>query len=232
MEEKETIDMVLVGFVLVFVLMALGSAILLMQINILRTDIKSLETDHREQMDAVFKMYNSLNEDMMAIQMTIPEFDAELSEYRSILRNTNHALARLSGKTYSELMQQGEQEETENEKVAPVQHKSEMPEEMTEIYVSSSAEDAAPEGMTYIGTWDISAYEWSDQPCANGNWPTVWYTCALNGYPFGTTVYIDGLGYFVNEDICGTPGRLDIFLGDVDDCKQFGIQSHDVYIVN
>jgi hypothetical protein len=85
--------------------------------------------------------------------------------------------------------------------------------------------------MRSLGVWEISAYEWSDQPCANGNWPTVWHTCALNGVPFGTIVYIDGLGYFVNEDICGTPGRLDIFLGDVGDCIQFGIQYHEVFIV-
>jgi prefoldin subunit 5 len=87
-------------------------------------------------------------------------------------------------------------------------------------------------GMTYMGNWCISAYEWSDQACANGNMPTVWYTCAFNEAPLGATIYIDGLGYFVNEDICGTPGRLDIFLGDVDTCIQFGTQYYDVYIVN
>ena len=87
-------------------------------------------------------------------------------------------------------------------------------------------------GMTYMGTWCISAYEWTGKPCANGNYPTEWYTCAFNSAPRGATIYIEGLGYFVNEDYCGTPSRLDIYLGDVDTCNQFGLQYHDVYIVN
>lgn len=87
-------------------------------------------------------------------------------------------------------------------------------------------------GMTYMGCWEISAYEETGNCCANGNYPTPWYTCAFNSAPLGATIYVEGLGYFVNEDVCGTPGRLDIYLGDVGVCEQFGIQYHDVYIVN
>ena len=87
-------------------------------------------------------------------------------------------------------------------------------------------------GMTYMGCWECSAYEETGNCCANGNYPTPWYTCAFNAAPLGATIYIDGLGYFVNEDVCGTPGRLDIYLGDVGSCIQFGIQYYDVYIVN
>ena len=90
----------------------------------------------------------------------------------------------------------------------------------------------ASAGMTYMGTWCISAYEWTGNPCANGNFPTEWYTCAFNSAPRGATIYIEGLGYFVNEDYCGTPSRLDIYLGDPGACIQFGLQYHYVYIVN
>lgn len=93
-------------------------------------------------------------------------------------------------------------------------------------------ETSSNNGMTYMGCWEISAYEETGNCCANGNYPTVWYTCAFNEAPRGATIYIDGLGYFVNEDYCGTPGRLDIYLGDYDACIQFGIQYYDVYIVN
>ena len=86
-------------------------------------------------------------------------------------------------------------------------------------------------GMTYMGCWEISAYEETGNCCANGNYPTPWYTCAFNSAPLGATIYVEGLGYFVNEDVCGTPGRLDIYLGDVGACYEFGIQYHDVYIV-
>lgn len=86
-------------------------------------------------------------------------------------------------------------------------------------------------GMTYMGCWEISAYEETGNCCANGNYPTPWYTCAFNSAPLGATIYVEELGYFVNEDVCGTPGRLDIYLGDVGACYEFGIQYHDVYII-
>ena len=103
--------------------------------------------------------------------------------------------------------------------------------------VVESTPEPAPEvssdnsGMTYMGCWEISAYEETGNCCANGNYPTPWYTCAFNSAPLGATIYVEGLGYFVNEDVCGTPGRLDIYLGDVGACYEFGIQYHDVYIV-
>ena len=121
-------------------------------------------------------------------------------------------------------------EETTEEFYEEVYEEYEEPEE--DSYDSAPEEYVDNGGMTYMGTWDVSAYEWSDQPCANGNWPTAWYTCAFNDAPIGATVYIEGLGYFVNEDICGTPSRVDIYLGDYDACIQFGVQRHDVYIVN
>ena len=96
--------------------------------------------------------------------------------------------------------------------------------------VSTGGDDSL--GMTYMGTWEISAYEETGNCCANGNYPTAWYTCAFNNAPLGATIYIEGLGYFVNEDVCGTPSRLDIYLGDVGACYEFGIQYYDVYIVN
>ena len=72
----------------------------------------------------------------------------------------------------------------------------------------------ASASMTYMGTWCISAYEWTGNPCANGRYPTEWYTCAFNSAPRGATIYIEGLGYFVNEDYCGTPSSQHMEMGD------------------
>ena len=102
------------------------------------------------------------------------------------------------------------------------------PEEESTVETAS----APVEGMTYMGTWCVSAYEYTGNPTASGVMPTEWYTCAFNSAPLGATIYIPDLGYFVNEDVCGTPSRLDIYLGDVGVCEQFGLQYHDVYIVN
>lgn len=116
-----------------------------------------------------------------------------------------------------------------------------MPEDSEPVYEPEVVDEPEPEpsvsedntsGMTYMGTWEISAYEYTGNACANGCMPTEWYTCAFNNAPLGATIYVEGLGYFVNEDVCGTPSRLDIYLGDVGACYEFGIQYHDVYIVN
>lgn len=135
-----------------------------------------------------------------------------------------------------------EEKATYDESVEPMSVDESIPEPVEEIVSEPevepepepevSAESSDVSGMTFMGCWEISAYEETGNCCANGNYPTVWYTCAFNEAPLGATIYVEGLGYFVNEDICGTPGRLDIYLGDVGVCEQFGIQYHNVYIVN
>jgi 3D (Asp-Asp-Asp) domain-containing protein len=126
------------------------------------------------------------------------------------------------------LKQLGEKKEAEKKAVTEAPKIQE--EEMHEVFAEAS--DDAPEGMTYMGVWEISAYEYTGNPTASGTMPTEWRTCAFNSAPLGATIYITGLGYFLNEDVCGTPSRLDIYLGDVASCEAFGIQNHEVYIVN
>lgn len=99
-----------------------------------------------------------------------------------------------------------------------------------EIYSSSSS---SSNNMTYLGNYMCTAYEWAGSPCANGNYPTEGYTVACNSLPFGTQIYIDGYGYYVVED-CGGGGDqwIDIYMGDVSTCNNFGVRYLDVYLVN
>lgn len=96
------------------------------------------------------------------------------------------------------------------------------------------AEDSPEEELEYLGTFEMTAYEWTGSPCANGNYPTVGYTVACNSLPLGTTVYIEGVGYRVVEDR-GAEWHgdwwMDLYLGDVDSCYEWGVRSVDVYIV-
>ena len=88
------------------------------------------------------------------------------------------------------------------------------------------------EVWTYLGTYEITAYEWTGSPCANGNYPSEGYTVACNDLPFGTTVYIDGVGYRVVEDRGGGGyGWMDIYMGDVGACYEWGRQYRDVWLV-
>lgn len=96
------------------------------------------------------------------------------------------------------------------------------------------AEESPEEELEYLGTFDMTAYEWTGSPCANGNYPTVGYTVACNSLPLGTTVYIEGVGYRVVEDRGADwhgSNWMDLYLGDVDSCYEWGVRSVEVYIV-
>ena len=96
------------------------------------------------------------------------------------------------------------------------------------------AEESPEEELEYLGTFEMTAYEWTGNPCANGNYPTVGYTVACNSLPLGTEVYIEGIGYRVVEDRGAEwhgSNWMDLYLGDVDSCYEWGVRSVDVYIV-
>ena len=96
------------------------------------------------------------------------------------------------------------------------------------------AEESPEEELEYLGTFEMTAYEWTGNPCASGNYPEVGYTVACNSLPLGTTVYIEGVGYRVVEDRGADwhgSNWMDLYLGDVDSCYEWGVRSVDVYIV-
>lgn len=96
------------------------------------------------------------------------------------------------------------------------------------------AEESHEEELEYLGTFEATAYEWTGNPCANGNYPEVGYTVACNSLPLGTTVYIEGVGYRVVEDRGAEwhgSNWMDLYLGDVDSCYEWGVRSVEVYIV-
>lgn len=98
-------------------------------------------------------------------------------------------------------------------------------------YDNAQAE-AAPEGASYLGNYELTAYEWTGNPCANGNYPTEGLTIASNTLPIGTRVYIEGIGERTVEDTGGMPGNvIDIYMGDPGTCVQFGRQTAEVYIL-
>ena len=102
-------------------------------------------------------------------------------------------------------------------------------------FVKSDCLDDTREDRTYLGTWTITAYAETGYPCANGNYPSTGYTIACNSLPFGSVVYIDGVGYRTVED--RGPGNMgdawcDLYLGDTVSCVNWGVQYRDVYLVN
>lgn len=77
----------------------------------------------------------------------------------------------------------------------------------------------------YIGEFQLTAYEWTGYPMANGEYP-YYGACASNKFPLGTVLYIDGYGTFVVCDRGGMADNvIDIYLGDPEECDEFGRKS-------
>lgn len=99
-------------------------------------------------------------------------------------------------------------------------------------------EDAGGVAGEYLGTWTITAYcgcyqccgDWAGSPTASGAWPSAWHTVAAD-LPFGTVLYIEGLGTFVVEDR-GVYGEwIDIYFDDHYEADSFGMQYREVWLV-
>lgn len=87
------------------------------------------------------------------------------------------------------------------------------------------------EEYTRVGTFDITAYTWTGNPMANGEYPYEGCVASWD-FPIGTVLYIDGLGTYVVKDRCPTSGVVDIYMNSYDACIQFGRQYRMVYVVN
>ena len=93
--------------------------------------------------------------------------------------------------------------------------------------------EEAQSGYTLVGNFQLTAYEWTGNACANGNYPTTGYTVASNYFALGTKIYIEGYGEYVVEDRGGMSSNvIDIYMGDVSTCLQFGRRNANIYIVN
>lgn len=96
-----------------------------------------------------------------------------------------------------------------------------VPGESSEIRVQRSEET-----RTYLGSYYVTGYDTcaaccgkSDGITASGTTATVGRTCAANGLPFGTRLYIEGIGERTVEDRGGMKGRhIDVLCADHPDC--------------
>lgn len=108
--------------------------------------------------------------------------------------------------------------------------------------IAAIATEAPPvevDGMTYLGTYSLTAYCACVNCCgksngitASGTQATAGRTVACNSLPMGTVISINGNQYVV-EDTGGMGGNvIDIFFDSHEEALNFGRQSADVYLVN
>lgn len=81
----------------------------------------------------------------------------------------------------------------------------------------------------YAGVYSITAYTWTGNVMANGEYPYV--GCAAScDFPIGTVINIEGVGNYVIKDVCPTSGVIDLYMNSYEDCITFGRLYANVYI--
>ena len=93
--------------------------------------------------------------------------------------------------------------------------------------------EAKESEMTYLGCYTLTAYEYTGCCTADGSWPVEWWTVACNDPNlWHKRIFIEGYGDFYVCDTGGMSsyGIIDIYLGDVDACFQFGVREANVYV--
>lgn len=87
----------------------------------------------------------------------------------------------------------------------------------------------------FLGEWRITAYYETGMATASGEYPEEHVTAAHNSLPFGTQIYVEGLGVWTVEDrgpaSMGTEW-CDLYLGDYQTCVQFGETRRQVWIID
>lgn len=97
-----------------------------------------------------------------------------------------------------------------------------------------SPDDPASEWV-YMGRWKLTAYVATGNPCASGVYPQAGVTLAQNDLPFGSVVFIQGVGTRTIQD--RGPGYLgnswaDIFMSSYSEAVSWGMQKRDVWLIS
>ncbi len=114
-----------------------------------------------------------------------------------------------------------------------------LQEETPQTYESIHPKTETPPQRKYLGTYTIYAYCPCVKCCGKTNGITASGTIATEGrtvastLPFGTKLYIDGIGERIVEDRGGAiqGNKLDLFMSDHETALKFGVRKLDVYEV-
>lgn len=97
------------------------------------------------------------------------------------------------------------------------------------------------DSMTYLGDYRVTFYCACSSCCgpyangitASGNLVQANHTCACGSdIPFGTKLYVEGLGYYICEDRGVGSGCIDIYVNDHSEIPSWGMDYIATYLVN
>ena len=95
-----------------------------------------------------------------------------------------------------------------------------------EIWYAEKAKQKAAPKLVESGIYKITGYVPTCSHCcgksdgitASGEVAEVGKTVAMKGYPFGTRIYIEGLGYYTVQDRGVGKGVIDVACANHNDC--------------
>lgn len=155
------------------------------------------------------------------------------SNSKTSLNKSNNESTNTTENT-SEVLENQEIVEPEMTSEPPIEVPPEPQSEPIPEEVVIPEEEYVPEpyypSSEYVGTYTITAYTWTGNTMANGEYPYVGCVASCD-FPLGTTIYIDGVGTFVVNDVCPTSGVIDVYMNSYDECINFGCFQANVSIV-
>ena len=167
----------------------------------------------------------------------LQSMDKKIDSTQDVLSNTNRALIRINKQIQNSTEEKPKEISKEVNTVTetymayddtPVV--AEEPEvEVSEVEV---AEEAEPQPQSrYLGQFEITAYSWTGNPCADGVMPQEGVTAASNDPSlWHQWIYVDGIGDVYIHDTGGMGmGVIDIYMPLESDCIEWGRQTRDVY---
>lgn len=114
------------------------------------------------------------------------------------------------------------------------EYKTETAEATTQATPAEPIEPATPTEpvLEYAGTYELTAYIATGNPCADGVYPSTNFTAASNDPKlWHKYIHIDGYGDYYIHDTGGMASNvIDLFVGSYDEAIQFGRRSAAVYI--
>ena len=123
--------------------------------------------------------------------------------------------------------------ETVTENVENVEELVMSEETEEEVIEEPQEEEPVEESMTYLGNLKITGYVATGNRTASGVYPYVGGVAMSSsyGFPWGTKIYIDGLGTFELFDCGCAYGVVDVFRSSEPEC--YALTSYrDVYVIN
>jgi len=186
---------------------------------------KDIATDQQRQLDSLSNSIEIVRDDM---EDGFAQQQDQISNLQQIQHNSNGAITRLRKEMdqLREDLERGLELRRQQIEAAMMYARNYGGSSNTFSAIGDYAQTLAG------GVFELTAYEWTGNTCANGEYPVVGYTCASNYYPIGTRLYIEGLGERVVTDTGGMSNNvIDIYMGDVEACYQFGRQTAEVYVI-